>query len=100
MRSVSDERSVSDGKNAAATRAQEEPERLWGYFVESAPYMITAGINATRKIVSGSPALGDSLKFENHIVPEQLQTAYEVGGFRVVTSKTRQGLSTCASAAW
>ena len=47
--------------------------------------MITAGINATRKIVNGSPALGGSLKFENHIVPEQLQTAYEVGGFRVVT---------------
>ena len=44
---------------------EEEPERLWGYFAESAPYMITANINATRKIVNGSPALGDSLKFEN-----------------------------------
>ena len=53
--------------------------------------MITANINATRAIVSGSPALGGSLKFENHIVPEQLQTAYEVGGFRVVTPENPPG---------
>ena len=82
---IVDEETLGLSKADLDRLREEEPERLWGYFVESAPYMITANINATRKIVNGSPALGDSLKFENHIVPEQLQTAYEVGGFRVVT---------------
>ena len=41
---------------------EEEPERLWGYFVESAPYLISANIKAVRKFVNGTPALGDSLR--------------------------------------
>ena len=52
-------------KAVLARLREEEPERLWGYFAESAPCMITANNNATRNIANGSPALGDSLKFEN-----------------------------------
>ena len=62
---IADEETLGLSKADLDRLREEEPERLWGYFVESAPYMITANINATRKLVSGSPALGDSLKFEN-----------------------------------
>ena len=65
-------------------RAQ-EPERLWGYFVESAPFMMTVSINAVRKLVNGTPALGDSLQFEYNIVPEHLKTAYKNKVFSEVT---------------
>ena len=63
----------------------EEPERPWGYFAELAPFMMTANIKAVRKLVNGTPALGDSLQFESSIVPEQLRTAYANGVFREVT---------------
>ena len=65
--------------------SKEEPERLWGWFVESAPYLLSANIKAGRKLVNGTPALGDSLQYENNVVPEQLTTAYENDTFSVVT---------------
>ena len=62
---IFDEETLGLSKADLDRLREEEPERLWGYFVESAPYMITANTNATRKLASGSPALGESLKFEN-----------------------------------
>ena len=64
---------------------EEEPERLSGYFVESAPCLLSKNIKAVRKLVNGTPALGDSLQFENNVVPEQLKTAYEKGTFSIIT---------------
>ena len=63
----------------------EEPERLRGYFVESALFMMTANIKAVRKLVNGTPALGDSLQFESNVVPEQLRAAYANGVFTELT---------------
>ena len=53
--------------------------------------MTTANIKAARKLVSGSPTLGESLQFENNAVPVQLQTAYEVGALRVVALEDPPG---------
>jgi len=63
----------------------EEPERPWGYFAELAPFMMMASTKAVRKLVNGTPALGDSLQFESNVMPEQLRTAYANGVFREAT---------------
>lgn len=58
---------------------------LWNYFVEGAPVNLTETINSVRGLVNGTPAILESLRFNDNKVPIDLARAMEEGGYREIT---------------